>query len=100
MQLIGATRTRAGLTVNAKLDKRQYPTNVKVTTEEMASVNLEPNAFHGGMELHLQQTESSEYEKLDVVPIYCLTGPKVVLPGLILPQFMQSCLCRKAFPDI
>jgi hypothetical protein len=43
---MGATRTRAGLTVNAKLDKRQYPTKVKVTTEEMASVNLEPNAFH------------------------------------------------------
>jgi hypothetical protein len=47
MQLIGATRTRAGLTVNAKLDKRQYPTKVKVTTEEMASVNLEPNAIYG-----------------------------------------------------
>ena len=47
VQLIRATTTRAGLTVNAKLDKRQYPTNVKVTTEEMASVNLEPNAFHG-----------------------------------------------------
>jgi len=44
---MGATRTRAGLTVNAKLDKRQYPTKVKVTTEEMVSVNLEPNAFHG-----------------------------------------------------
>jgi Rhodopirellula transposase DDE domain len=69
VQLMGATRTRAGLTVNTKLDKRQYPTNVKVTTEEMASVNLEPNAFHGGMELHLQQTESSEHEKLNVVPI-------------------------------
>ena len=47
VQLMGATRTRAGLTVNAKLDKRQYPTKVKVTTEEMVSVNLEPNAFHG-----------------------------------------------------
>jgi hypothetical protein len=38
---------RVGLTVKAKLVKRQYPTKVKVTTEEMASVNLEPNAFHG-----------------------------------------------------
>ena len=47
VQLMGATRTRAGLTVNAKLDKRQYPTKVKVTTEEMVSVNLEPTAFHG-----------------------------------------------------
>ena len=47
VKLIGATRTRAELTVNTKLDKRQYPTKVKVTTEKMASVNLEPNAFHG-----------------------------------------------------
>ena len=47
VQLIGATTTRAGPTVKARLDKRQYPTEVKVTTEEMASVNLEPHAFHG-----------------------------------------------------
>ena len=47
VQLIGATTTRAGLTVNAKLDNRQYPTKVKMTAEEMASVNLEPHAFHG-----------------------------------------------------
>jgi len=47
VQLIGATRTRAGLTVNPKLDKRQYPTKVEVPTEEMASLNLEPNAIYG-----------------------------------------------------
>lgn len=47
VQLMGATRTRAGLTVNAKLDKRQYPTNVKVATEEMVSVNPALNVFHG-----------------------------------------------------
>lgn len=47
VQLIGATATRAGLTVKTRRDKRQYPTKVKVATEEMVSVNLEPNAFHG-----------------------------------------------------
>lgn len=47
MQLMRATRTRVGLTVKARLVKRQYPTKVKVTTEEMVSVNLEPEAFHG-----------------------------------------------------
>lgn len=47
VQLIGATTTRAGLTVNAKLGKRNYPTNVKVSAEVMASMNLEPHAFHG-----------------------------------------------------
>ena len=30
VQLLGATTKRAGLTVSAKLDKRQDPTNVKV----------------------------------------------------------------------
>lgn len=46
-QLIGVTTMRAGLTVNAKLDKKQHLTNVKASAEEMASGNLEPNAFHG-----------------------------------------------------
>jgi predicted membrane GTPase involved in stress response len=46
-QLIGVTKMRAGLTVNAKLDKKQHLTNVKASAEEMASANLEPNAFHG-----------------------------------------------------
>ena len=50
MQLIGAARMRAGragVTINAKLDKKQHLTNVKASAEEMASGNLEPNAFHG-----------------------------------------------------
>ena len=34
IQLIGETTMRAGLTVNAKLDKRQHRTNVKVPTED------------------------------------------------------------------
>ena len=46
-QLIGVTTMRAGLTVNAKLDKKQHLTNVKASAEEMASGNLEPDAFHG-----------------------------------------------------
>ena len=99
VQLMGATRTRAGLTVNAKLDKRKYPTNVKVATEEMVSVNLESNAFHGGMELHHQQTEPSEHDKLNVVPIL-LNRPQ---GGSARPHpspIMQLCLFRKAFPDI
>ena len=40
VQLIGVTTTRAGLTVNAKLDKKQHLTNVKASAEEMVSVNL------------------------------------------------------------
>jgi hypothetical protein len=47
MQLLEATTTRAGQTVNIKLDKTQYRTNLEVSAEEMASVNLERHAFHG-----------------------------------------------------
>jgi hypothetical protein len=39
---------RAGLTVNAKLDTRQYPITTKmIRTEEMVSVNLESHARYG-----------------------------------------------------
>ena len=45
-QLLEATRARAGMTVNAKLEKKQHRTNVTRSTEECASVNLEPHTFH------------------------------------------------------
>ena len=46
-QLIGVATTRAGLTVNAKLDKTQYPINLEVTEEDVASVNLGSHALYG-----------------------------------------------------
>jgi len=63
VKLIGATTTRGGLTVNAKLDKRQYPTNVKVTTEEMASVNLKPHEFHGGWNYTISRPSHQNIKK-------------------------------------
>ena len=47
VQLIGATMTKTGLKVKAKLDRRKYPLRVKVSDEEMASLNIEPHEFHG-----------------------------------------------------
>lgn len=41
VKLIGKTKTKTGLKVKAKLDKRKYPTKVKVTDEEMESLNIE-----------------------------------------------------------
>ena len=46
VQLIEVTTTRAGVTVTTTLKKMQDRTNVKVSVEEMASVNLEPHTFH------------------------------------------------------
>jgi hypothetical protein len=47
IQLIGMTRTAAGLSVKAKLDKRKYPTGVEITKEEMDGLALHQHEFHG-----------------------------------------------------
>jgi hypothetical protein len=47
VKLIGATMTQTGLKVKAKLDKRRYPLKVKVTDDQMRSLNIEPHKFHG-----------------------------------------------------
>ena len=54
VDLIGSTRTAAGLRVKAKLDKRNYPTGEVTTKAEMDALSLHRNAFHGewNYELH------------------------------------------------
>lgn len=47
VHLIGSRKTRSGLRVNARLDKKTYPTKVKTSDEEMRSLNLLPHTFHG-----------------------------------------------------
>lgn len=47
VQLIAATTTDTGLKVRAEIDKRKYPKGVKVSDEEMATLNLSRHAFHG-----------------------------------------------------
>jgi len=47
VNLIGATTTRAGLRVQADLDREVYPTKVKVTDEQLAAVDLQRHPFHG-----------------------------------------------------
>jgi hypothetical protein len=47
VKLIGKTSTRSGLRVKAKLDRRKYPTKVKVSDKEMQQVKLKPHSFHG-----------------------------------------------------
>lgn len=54
VDLIGNTRTTAGLRVKAKLDKRKYPLGVVTTKVEMADLSLQRNTFRGewNYELH------------------------------------------------
>ena len=47
VNLIGGTRTRTGLHINAELDDGPYPTKIKVTDEELASVRIKRAKFHG-----------------------------------------------------
>ena len=47
VELIAATKTKAGLTVRSGIDSREYATGRRVSDAEMATVNLLPNRFHG-----------------------------------------------------
>ncbi len=46
-EAIGVTTTQAGLRVQADLDTDVYPTKVKVTDKQLATVDLHPHRFHG-----------------------------------------------------
>jgi hypothetical protein len=47
VQLIGNTRTTAGLKICAELDNHIYPLKETVTEEQLAQVQLTPATFHG-----------------------------------------------------
>jgi hypothetical protein len=47
VNLIGSTKTRAGLRINAELDTSLYETGLKVTDEEFAAIKIKKAKFHG-----------------------------------------------------
>ena len=47
VQLIAATKTRKGLTVQCRLDRTAYEKGIKVSDAEMATLNIRPAEFHG-----------------------------------------------------
>ena len=47
VNLIGSTRTRAGLRIQAEVDTTSYATGVKVTNKELEAVRLKKDKFHG-----------------------------------------------------
>src|ERR1700722_2002132 len=47
VELIGATTTSTGLTVHCELDKNVYPKGVLVSDEQMESLNITHEDFHG-----------------------------------------------------
>jgi hypothetical protein len=47
VNLIGSTRTEAGLRIEAALDTNIYPKGIEVSDEEMAGVRIKRDKFHG-----------------------------------------------------
>ena len=47
IQLIASTTTEKGLTVQCRLDETTYNKGIKVSDDEMATLNLQPANFHG-----------------------------------------------------
>jgi hypothetical protein len=47
VDLIGNTRTAAGLRIKAKLDKRKYPTGVRTTKAGMEALSLHQDKYRG-----------------------------------------------------
>jgi Rhodopirellula transposase DDE domain len=47
VNLIANTTTKTGLTVRAYLDTTPYETGIKVSNEQMATLRLTPDSFHG-----------------------------------------------------
>ena len=46
VNLIGATRTKSGLRVRAKLDRKFYEVGVKISDQEMKRLNLRPHTTY------------------------------------------------------
>ncbi len=47
VNLISSTTTKTGLKVKCRLDKKQYPTGIKIPDREMKKINIKPDSFHG-----------------------------------------------------
>jgi Rhodopirellula transposase DDE domain len=47
VQLIGATRTTAGLDVQCRLDENSYPKAIKISDAQMSAINIRHDPFHG-----------------------------------------------------
>ena len=47
VNLIGHTTTQSGLAIRSELDENSYPTGQPVTAEQMESLSLKRDKFHG-----------------------------------------------------
>jgi Rhodopirellula transposase DDE domain len=57
IELISATATTTGLTIQAGYDPNWYPTGVKITDAQLTAVPLEPHDFHGEWNYTIAQSK-------------------------------------------
>jgi hypothetical protein len=59
VDLIAATTTKTGLTVKCELDSAHYPKGVAVSRQQMDTLNITRNAFHGDWNYTIHPTETN-----------------------------------------
>jgi Rhodopirellula transposase DDE domain len=59
LKLIAGTTTKAGLTVQCQLDTNSYPSGRKVSDEELATLSILPDSFHGEWNYTIRPRELS-----------------------------------------
>ncbi len=60
VNLIANTVTQQGLKIHAALDKRRYPSGIKVSDEELAQVHLQRHTFHGDWNYTIQTAKTKK----------------------------------------
>jgi hypothetical protein len=58
IELISHTTTKQGLTVTAVKDSNRYPTGIKVSDEDLATLNIKREPFHGDWNYTIQPQAS------------------------------------------
>ena len=56
VELISATTTQTGLTVQCAYDPGWYPTGEKITDRDYATITLRPHAWHGEWNYEINAT--------------------------------------------
>ena len=59
VNLIGHTTTQSGLAIRSELDENSYPTGQPVTAEQMESLSLKRDKFHGDWNYSLRPRETT-----------------------------------------
>ena len=63
INLIKSTKTKTGLKVMARLNKKKYKKGIKVSNEEMQQLNIHKNNFHGEWNYKIKPRKKQKKER-------------------------------------